>query len=242
MKAEDVVVLRAGSGWAVVAKPPRVLVHRTAESAATEVLLQSVRDRLGCRVYPIHRLDHQASGCVLFATSPERARDLQTALGSARKVYLALVRGELREEGPIVVEKPMKDDNGHLKDAKTTIRRVARASDPRCSVLVAEPHTGRYHQVRRHARDLNHPIVGDTKHGDSRINRWWREERGMTRLALHALHLEVPLPGEDAIEAVCPLFDDMAAVLGALPFADALAEAVPEIRLPPLSWAPDDGT
>merc|ERR1712154_219894 len=46
-----------------------------------------------------------------------------------------------------------------------------------CSLVVCTPKTGRTHQIRRHAYSIGFPIIGDTEHGDSTVNRWWRENR-----------------------------------------------------------------
>jgi tRNA pseudouridine65 synthase len=228
---DGVRVLAEGSDWAVVAKPPRVLVHRNWRNATADALLQQVRDHYRRRVYPIHRLDYQASGCVLFGTEQEAAAPLQTALTGGRKQYLALVRGVFKHGSPIEVDKPMKDDNGILKEARSTVTCIGTCETPRCSLLLVEPHTGRYHQVRRHVRDLDHPIVGDRKHGDYRINKEWRD-RGLGRLGLHALSLE--LDGDRAAAAFCPWFADMAAIIDPLPFADAARERFPVLREKPL--------
>lgn len=228
---DGVRVLASGADWAVVAKPPRVLVHRNWRNHDADAMLQQVRRHFGARVYPIHRLDFQASGCVLFGTEQAAAAPLQAALTGARKQYLTLVRGVFRHASPIVVDNPMKDDNGILKEARSTVTCIGTCETPRCSLLLVEPHTGRYHQVRRHVRDLNHPVVGDRKHGDYRVNREWLE-RGLGRVALHAVSLEVD--GDRQIRASCPWYADMAAVLRELPFRDAAIERFPVLAEDPL--------
>ena len=244
--------LAEGTGWLVVAKPPRVLTHRNPLAPRQPAALQIVRDMVGRHVYPIHRLDCAASGCLLFATEKSLAGPLSAAFSGATKVYLALVRGDYRAEGDVVVDNPMKDDNGIWKDARSVVRRLGSTPDPRSSLLRVVPETGRYHQVRRHVRDLHHPILGDHNHGDTRVNRWWREERGLPRLGLHSLSLAIPkrangfenslsltVPWEEPIEVVCPLFEDMAAVLRALPFWDEAAAREPALLLPTLPVAPE---
>ncbi len=224
-------MLASGEDWAVVAKPPRVLVHRNWRNHDADALLQQVRDHFRARVYPIHRLDYQASGCVLFGTTQSAAAPLQAALTGARKQYLALVRGVFQHTSPIVVDNPMKDDNGILKEARSTVTCLGTCETPRCSLLLVEPHTGRYHQVRRHVRDLNHPIVGDRKHGDYRINREWLG-RGLSRLGLHAVSLDID--GDRSIHAMCPWYADMAAAIAPLPFAAAAIERFPVLGEAPL--------
>ncbi len=225
----------------MVAKPPAVLVHRNALEPRAEAALQRLRDQLGQRVYPIHRLDRAASGCLLFALERPWASRLQTALNaeSAEKRYIAFVRGEFRAEGPVLVENPMADENGVVKEARSLVTCLGSSREPRCSLLLVEPYTGRYHQVRRHVRDLAHPIIGDTKHGDSRINRQWREDYGMRRLGLHCIQLSLPLDaGDERVEAVCPLFTDMHRVVSQMPWWEEAVEKFPALRLPPLEDDP----
>jgi tRNA pseudouridine65 synthase len=83
----------------------------------------------------------------------------------------------------------------------TTILRLATTRlegsplrEPRYSVCLALPETGRLHQVRRHLKSLGHPVIGDANYGRSEHNRLLAERSGLTRLALHALALELPHP------------------------------------------------
>jgi tRNA pseudouridine65 synthase len=213
-----------------------VVVHRGRDTLRDYAALQRVRDLVGHRVWPVHRLDRQASGCLLFATERELAGPLHKALtgGEALKLYLAGVRGWFPHEQPTRVETPMKDDSGNLKEAASTVTLLGRCHEPRSSLLRVEPHTGRFHQVRRHVRDLHHPILGDADHGDSRVNRWWREERGLDRLALHALRLELPLPDGSRLAACCPLFEDQRRVYEALPWWEEATAREPALLLPAL--------
>lgn len=234
-------VLAEGPGWLVVAKPPRTLVHRTALEPRALAALQIVRGMVGRRVYPIHRLDRPASGCLLFATDAALAGPLSAALAAGQKEYLAFVRGAARWEGVRRVETPMKDPLGTLKQACSDVAVLGASDEPRCALLRVWPRTGRFHQVRRHCRDLGHPLVGDTAHGDSRVNRWWRENGGVTRLGLHAARLCLPAPGGGEIVAECPLFDDQADAFARLPFWSAAIDAWPLLGRSPLpipDWGP----
>lgn len=226
-------LLAEGQGWVVVAKPPAMLVHRNPDMPRALAALQVLREQLGRYVYPIHRLDRAASGCLLFATERERAGELSAAMTSASKTYLAFVRGRFGPDTPVRIETPMRDDNGIEKSARSVVRCLGRSAEPRCSLLAVEPETGRFHQVRRHVRDLHHPIIGDTEHGDSKVNRWWREERGATRLGLHALRLRLNLP-EGEIAVTCPLFEDHARVWSALPWWEEAVAAEPGLAIPTL--------
>lgn len=237
--AHGVVPVAEGNGWVVVAKPPRVLVHRNAMFPRERAMLQRVRSWARRRVYPIHRLDRNTSGCLLFATEQSLAGPLSAALAEAEKTYVCLVRGDFPHAGPVEVTTPIQLAPGELREAHSVVERLAGAPEPRSSLLRVQPRTGRTHQVRRHVRDLHHPIVHDGAHGDSRVNRWWRQNRGATRLQLHCLRMELTLPDGERIRATSPLFDDLHAVWSALPYWQTACAAEPDLGLAPLPVPPE---
>lgn len=241
MKRAPLPELARGDTWIVVAKPPNLIVHRNPGMPNADAVLQRVRDQVRRRVHLVHRLDRPASGALMLATDPDAAGSLSAAFNGpgSRKTYVAFVRGTFAWlDRDVVVDMPMADSHGTVKEARSVVRCVGRSVEPRCSLLVVEPLTGRFHQVRRHVRDLGCPILGDSRHGDTRVNRWWREGYGLRRLALHALSLSVPLP-EGRLDVACPLFEDLAAVLRRMPWWDEAVARVPALALPPLP-IPDD--
>ena len=212
-----------------MAKPPKVIVHRTKDTRNEYAALQRVRDLVGHRVNPVHRLDRQASGVMLFATDRERSGELHEVLRAGTKTYLALVRGHFNHEWPVDVTNALDG-----KESESRVWGLGRSHRPRCSLLKVQPQTGRFHQVRRHVRDLHHPIIGDGEHGDSKVNRWWRENRAMGRCALHCARMTLPFPeGEITIES--PLFEDMHSVLVGLPWYEHALEQEPVLGLEPLT-------
>ena len=90
-----------------------------------------------------------------------------------------------------------------------TLYRVTRRF-PHFTLLEAEPHTGRTHQIRVHFAALGHPVVGDTLYGaPSKITVRREAQKTLERNFLHAaaiefyhpksgksLYFEAPLPGE----------------------------------------------
>jgi tRNA pseudouridine65 synthase len=229
--------LARGQGWIVVAKPPRLLTHRTARTRGADAALQRVRDQVGASVYPIHRLDAPTSGCLLFATDRALAGLLSAALSAGQKTYLALVRGCCPPEARFEMAESLRDDNGILKTAQTALRCLGGDTERRCSLVIAQPTTGRYHQVRRHLRRLSHPVIGDRAHGDSHVNRAWRAE-GIDRLALHCAHLSLSLPSGERLSVRCPLFSDQRAVYETLPMWPAALAALPGLDAPGLPLLP----
>ena len=152
----------------------------------------------------MHRLDQDTSGCLLFARHPSARIHFQAALegGTVEKYYLAVVAGEVGEEG--VIDLPlakvssaeagwrMRGDAAG-KAAVTHWRRVAQR-DGR-SLVEFRPKTGRTHQIRAHAREgLGFGIVGDFVYGVP----------GGPML-LHAVRLVVPRPKRAVIDVTAPL-------------------------------------
>lgn len=225
-------ILTAGEGFVVVNKPPRLLVHRSPRLRREIAALQVLRDQLGVRVNPVHRLDRQTSGCLLFATDPSLTAALHAALSapSAVKVYVCLVRGRFTRESPVWIERALKNERSVMQAARSRVWCLGSSREPRCSILKVQPETGRTHQVRRHVRGLDHPILGDANHGDSRVNRAWRQTHGLQRCQLHCLHLSLPW-GAGRLEATAPLFADMAALWSGLPFWEAACAAEPALAL-----------
>ncbi len=186
----DELLLYQDADLVAVNKPSGVVVHRGWENAARP-LLQQVRDLVGCHVYPVHRLDRAASGVVVFALHRTAARDIASAFqnATARKRYLALVRGVTPEEGHIDHPIP-RAPAGPRVPAVTDYRRLFVFE--RYSLLEVFPRTGRLHQIRRHLKHISHPLIGDTRYGKSEHNRYCCERFGLRRLALHAAELHLP--------------------------------------------------
>lgn len=202
----------------VANKPSGLLVHRGWDDD-DDVAMFRVRDALGGEhVHPLHRLDRGTSGALLFARTKEAAATLSRAFedGAVDKSYLALVRGAPPESG--VIDYPIqKKEGGPRVRAVTRFRTIARSSIDRCSLVEAMPETGRLHQVRRHLRHIDHPLIGDVKHGSGSINRHYRAQYNLHRLALHAHHLAFSHPVTGARIAVsAPLPGDLSSAFVAL--------------------------
>ena len=85
-----------------VEKPSGLLVHPYwKETNEKDSLMARVRDQIGQRVYPLHRLDRPVSGVVLFALSSKIVKDFQLHwhFANTRKEYVTLCRNILTEPG-----------------------------------------------------------------------------------------------------------------------------------------------
>jgi tRNA pseudouridine65 synthase len=191
-------------------KPAGLPSHRGWASDVRPAL-QRVRDQIGQPVYPVHRLDRATSGVLLFALSSEVARDMQAALATSDKRYLALCRGH--DEALTRVDHPLaKEPGAERREAVTDFRWLG--TFERYGLYEARPRTGRTHQIRRHLKHVAHPIVGDVRYGKGEHNRFFRERFGFHRLALHCQSLAFVHPrGGGVVELNAPLDREFARLL-----------------------------
>lgn len=173
-------------------------------SDASEFAVQSLRDQLGQRVWPVHRLDRKTGGVLLFALSESinSAMQRQFMEGHIQKKYLAIVRGYTPDEQTIdyALRHP---DTGVMQDALTYFKTRQRAEIPlpfgrhatsRYSLVELTPTTGRMHQLRKHMAHILHPIIGDRPHGCNKQNKLFLEQFGMSTMLLHAQQLTFKHP------------------------------------------------
>lgn len=197
-----------------VHKPAGLLVHRSALDAHEhDNLLTRLRRQLQRPLWPLHRLDKGTSGLLLLALDAPTATLMGQAFADGRvhKRYRAVVRGwpaaAGRSDQPLARD-PERPSTGqpHL-NASTTWRVLQRLQWPlpatgrlapwpstRAALLEVAPLTGRRHQIRRHFKQLGHPLIGDATHGKGPLNRAVAAWLGVQRLWLHAEWLQFEHP------------------------------------------------
>ncbi len=197
-------------------KPHGLLVHRSKMAAdAREFALQMLRDQLGCYVYPTHRIDRKTGGILLFALSKEVEVSMQKlfAEGKVHKEYLAILRGHTPDA--LTIDYALAREDGVLQDCVTHMRTLQRCELPfamgkhnssRYSLVLANPESGRMHQLRRHFAHIFHPIIGDRPHGCNKQNRFFKEQFAMDTMMLHAFRLSFfhPLTNENIAISATP--------------------------------------
>lgn len=201
-------LLYSDADLVAIDKPAGLLVHPSALDAHEDrTALKLLRDQLGERLWPLHRLDKGTSGVLLFARNAAAAREWGLAFeqGRVAKRYLALVRGWPDEAGEIdhpLARDPELPSQGqpHL-EAVTRYRGLATFEWPfsvaarhptsRYALVEVEPLSGRRHQIRRHFKHIAHPLVGDATHGKGAHNRAVAAFLGVQRLWLHAQSVEL---------------------------------------------------
>ncbi|MCE8017859.1 pseudouridylate synthase [Halomonas sp. MCCC 1A17488] len=250
---EPLSILHRDEHLVAVHKPAGLLVHRSKLAGGErEFLLQRLRDQLGQRIYPVHRLDRPTSGVMVFALNPATATRLGDSFAERRvaKRYLAVVRGT----GPECerLDYALREEDGSRPksempalEAVTEIRRldsvelpvqVDRYPTSRYSLMEARPLTGRRHQIRRHLSRRGYPIIGDAKHGKGNHNRFFAQRLGCPRLLLAAVGLSFdhPVSGH-RLALSCALDAPMTALFQRLGWAGHLpvdGARCPDVPLP----------
>ncbi|GAA4931210.1 pseudouridine synthase [Mucilaginibacter defluvii] len=209
-------------------KPHGLLVHRSSIANDTsEFALQLLRDQLGKKVYPVHRIDRKTGGLLLFAFDKDTEIAMQKlfAQNQISKTYLALVRGYAPDEGEI--DYPLRKENGTLQDAFTAYKALQRTEvevplgkhpTSRYTLIEVKPRTGRMHQIRKHMAHIFYPIIGDRTHGCNKQNKLFKERWGIETMFLHASSLAFshPVTGQPVqiTAAVRAEFEEVLKLLG----------------------------
>lgn len=149
-------------------------------------------------LWPVHRLDRETSGLLLFARTRAARTALQERWQEVTKRYLAVVEGTPQPPSGVIAQPLFEDENlfvrvGERPGARAARTRYAtrRTSGGR-ALLEVELDTGRKHQIRAHLAWLGHPVVGDERYGRGGAH----PSPPAPRLGLHALRLELPHPAD----------------------------------------------
>ena len=207
--AEKLQILYQDKEVIAINKPAGLLSVSTASENKNHALAllrnQLSRGKNQVKLWPVHRLDRDTSGILLFATSKELREAVMDKWSKSEKVYLAIVEGTPKATSGSINEPLRMDENlyrmhvGKHKDAKPALThyKVIKNTTTR-SLLEVSIETGRQHQIRAHMAWLGHPIVGDERYGKK------GEKMGLHAMRLKFMHpvtkkevlLEVDAPSE----------------------------------------------
>ncbi|WP_428240411.1 pseudouridine synthase [Gynuella sp.] len=236
-----------------VDKIPGMLVHKSwLDSSATQFAQNLAEEYCGQKLHTLHRLDRPASGVLLFGKTPDVARAMlgQFSEQKIRKSYLLIARGWTKVSG--VIDAPLAEELDKIADkfakkdkpAKEAVTEycklahtelaipVSKYPKARYSLVLAEPKTGRKHQIRRHFRKISHHLISDTRHGDGRHNDLFIRHFGWKQLALRAMQVEFkhPANGQDVVihAGLTDSWRDILAQLGWSRLTNVLDRPIPD--------------
>lgn len=157
-------------------------------------MISELKEICGCEVYPVHRLDREVGGVMVYALTQKSAASLsaQVAERSFDKQYLALIHG-VPDENEGTMEDLLYFDKGKNKSftVKKERRGVKKAVLDYSTVEVrystalvrVKLHTGRTHQIRVQFASRKMPLVGDRRYGardEAQFIHLWSEKISFT--------------------------------------------------------------
>ena len=199
-------VITDDDNWIAINKPAGLAVHAgTGVSFGIIDALKEVYDDQSISL--VHRLDKSTSGVMVLARNRRAAAHFHDCLiaGSVSKNYAALVCGELEKPRKVTAmlrkTHPTPNENQVIIDPQNGKEAVShfacRESGPRFSLVDVEIETGRTHQIRVHAASIGHPVLGDERYGDEKLNNSVKRS-GAKGMFLHARELKFPEMGDSA--------------------------------------------
>lgn len=215
---EDIIVINKARG--MVVHPAAGVYHGTLVNA----LLYHCKDLSGINgeIRPgiVHRLDKDTSGVMVCAKNDAAHVNLaeQIRVKSAHRRYIAIVHGNIKEEGGIIHgdigrhptdRKRMAIVSENGKPATTEFKVLERFGE--YTLVECNLKTGRTHQIRVHMTHIGHPLVNDPKYGRS------KSKFAIQGQALHSVELTLthPRTGE-VMHFEAPVPEDMKKIIRAL--------------------------
>ena len=149
-----------------------------------------------------NRLDRNTSGLVICGKSMAGLQQMAALLKdrSLHKYYLCLVKGVMTE-GQHLEGYLLKDENSNQvkifqKETEGAAHIITEYeplyTEGETTLLKVTLVTGKSHQIRAHLSSIGHPIIGDPKYGERKVNAFFRETHGIKNQMLHAWKLTFP--------------------------------------------------
>ncbi len=218
-------ILYEDADLVAVAKPAGLITHsdgRTQEETAEEWFQEKYGKEEG--IGYVHRLDRDTSGVLVFAKNQMAYDFLRKAFNDreVKKTYLAFVYGVPKQKKGVInfdigrsrsdfrLRSAQPKAKGRLRDALTNYEVIGETDG--YALLKLTPETGRTHQIRVHLKAIHHPVVGDALYAPNHPS-----ALGISRLALHAYSLDLPLPSGGRTSVTAPVPHDLAPAFAQFP-------------------------
>ncbi|WP_418791183.1 RluA family pseudouridine synthase [Phosphitispora sp. TUW77] len=202
----------------VLNKPAYQLVHpagQTNSGTLANFLACHLKQRsIMSTIRPVHRLDRDTSGCVIFAkdSHSQSVMEQQLKTGDLKRAYWALVQGTVSPSSGTIdapigphPSRPNRRTVNKKGDYAVTHYQTIRSFEM-ASLLELNLETGRTHQIRVHLSHLGHPVIGDRMYG--------RVSPYINRQALHAFSVNfISLSDKNEVTVTAPIPEDFSQVV-----------------------------
>ena len=211
-----------------------VVIDKFPDIVFSSELVKSVEDEVSVdKVFPVHRLDRETSGLMIFAKSSEIARQFSDLLSKGRieKTYIAIVLNTPKKKMGIVIGDMERSRRSQWKLMRTKVNpaktgfkqytldikiktKLEKKEFPEKQLKLIElkPHTGKTHQLRVALKSLGTSVLGDEIYGDKYLK--IEEAEGfkpVDRMYLHAYRLKFGLNDKsysiDCVPTIGKLFE-----------------------------------
>ena len=192
----------------VCVKPVGVLSQSSEKEENMISLLNEYFEQSGkaCTAYPVHRLDRETSGLIVYAKNSRAAAKLseQITKNEMKKHYFAVVKGIPEEKSGILKDLLFRDKQknksyvvkrkrGGVKEASLEYKVIGESDG--MSLVDILLHTGRTHQIRVQFSSRKMPLYGDGRYGGG---------GGNLALFAHSLEFRHPVTGEEMCFTALP--------------------------------------
>lgn len=203
----------------VINKPAGILSQPDATGDPS--LAQLAAERLGdsestFSPAPLNRLDRTTSGAVIIPKTYAAQKAAAEAIRERRseKEYLALAAGRIVKPGRLEANLTKIESQNRSQITETGTRAVLNYEPVEqlksATLLKVSLETGRSHQIRVQLKAAGHPVIGDGKYGDRRLNEYYKKNAGLTRQFLHAVHYKLyNTDGSVLLDATAPLPEEL---------------------------------
>jgi 23S rRNA pseudouridine955/2504/2580 synthase len=216
-------ILFEDKGLLIINKPHGMAVH--GGSGVTIGIIEALKSQYKEPIELVHRLDRATSGCLILAKKRSVLKALHEQLFNHQleKRYIALVKNSWSKkrhtvDAPIyqnsrnsVIDSKGKESLSHFHPLKNF-----QIDEYSASLVDVVIETGRTHQIRVHAKYVEHPLAQDNKYGDPNFDKLMKK-KGLNRIFLHAKAITFTNPMTNEIQKVyAPLPDDLEKFLAKL--------------------------
>lgn len=203
-------VIEDNESWLIINKPSGISVHNDSKSVIEFFKSKNVE------VIPVHRIDKDTSGLLLLSKGPDQVAPLQKSLSHAKKYYLAICRGKIKDTAGVWKDQLSDKAEGYKnprgkktdwKDCFTNWKVLH--TNKYFSLMLFQIETGRTHQIRRHCAIHKLEIIGDKRYGDTKYQKLIKSKYNFNFMALHSYRLDIEINGAlKRFEAEIPSYFD----------------------------------
>ena len=177
-------ILFENNNYIVTNKRNNIAVHSGSKNHIG--LIDIFRNKYGDGIDLCHRLDKTTSGCLVFGKNKKAVKHFNDSLlsQSVTKIYTAILKGNFSGEKKIS-NQIYKSIESKSKDSISVFKVNKKLKNT--TVVDVKIYTGRTHQIRIHAAQMNHPVLFDNKYGDKVFDK--SLSLGNRNIALHSKNI-----------------------------------------------------